>query len=197
MPCIIRYSMGMKLFLLCITLLLGAVLPAYDSDAYRCKAKDGKTTYSNVNLGIHCQKITQSVTVAPAVPSERFEPPKSAQANHRSGRAQQITLTGKKENTATKAPTAPANRTSIVSQDPNQVAPQAQRSRDQKRRDILTEELEIEEKNLSQLRVYLVQQETAYKKANQPLSGLDSYRRQVKQHEKNIEAIKRELARIR
>ena len=197
MKCIIRYKSVMDFLVRIIIASLSCVmaLPAFTADAYRCKDANGKIVYSNVNLGAHCQKIDHPITIGtPEVTSERFDPPRSAQSSHRRGNVQNITITGRKENPA--ASSASGNRTRIVQDSPTQVGTQTQRTRDQKRLDILQEEVDIEMRNLAQAKANL-----AVFTLNRPASGTnnsaDQLRQQIRQHEKNIVALKREIDRIR
>jgi hypothetical protein len=175
----------------CLTALTAAA-----ADAYRCKDANGKMVYTNVHQGGHCEKIDHPITLtAPYASSERFDPPRSAQINHRRGNTRDITITGRKDNRAPSSSTS--DRTSIVQDSPTQVGSQTQRTRDQKRLDILQEELDIELRNLAQAKANLAAS-TANKRASSSSdSNTHQLRAQILQHEKNIVALKREIDRTR
>nr|PZN06412.1 MAG: DUF4124 domain-containing protein [Pseudomonadota bacterium] len=95
----------------------------------------------------------------------------------------------------------PARPETTRSSDFPKVDAETQRKRDDARRRILEEELAAEEQRLAEAREALAQQEAVrygnernYQKV---LDRLKPYQEAVEQHEKNIEAIKRELANLK
>jgi hypothetical protein len=78
------------------------------------------------------------------------------------------------------------------------VDPATQRNRDGARRKILEEELSGEEKALAQAKTELTEQESIRtgdeKNYQRVLDRLQKYKDEVEQHEKNVEALKKELS---
>lgn len=73
----------------------------------------------------------------------------------------------------------------------------AQRSRDSDRRRILENELETEQRNRDQARKELAEQEAARPGAQKTGDALQTFKDRLALHERNIEAIRSELSRIR
>jgi len=95
----------------------------------------------------------------------------------------------------------PAARTPAASRTPEgfpRVDPATQKSRDGARRRILEEELSGEEKALAQAKAELTEQEGIRngdeKNYQRVLDRLQKYKDEVERHEKNVEALKKELS---
>ncbi|MBE2258079.1 MAG: DUF4124 domain-containing protein [Candidatus Accumulibacter sp.] len=153
---------------LSIALLSLAAAPAYAQDIYKCGDEDGRVTYSNVPTK-NCRKlILDPVNLAPA--------PKGSP------------------------------RTPTPASFPK-VDDQTQKSRDTDRRRILESELAAEQKNVEQARKALAEQE-AMVLPNERMQGgaisggkvqerVQPYKDKVALHERNIEAITKEIANLR
>jgi hypothetical protein len=151
-------------------LLLSCALPSVPAyaDIYKCVDDAGRVTYSNVETR-GCQKMNLD-------PISTIPGPKPAPS-------------GK-----------PAAATPTPSGFPK-VDGDTQRKRDSDRRKILGQELSNEERNLEQARKELTDQEAVrfgdernYQKV---LDRLQPYKDKVALHERNIEALKRELTNLR
>lgn len=145
---------------------------ALAQEAYRCVRSDGTVVYTNQRDDSLCRQVS-----AP----ERFIPPAAPRG---------VTYTG-----GTKSSSRHANAT--PSPAGSRIEPHVQMSRDEKRRSILEEELSIEQKNLSSAKHQYNQRILELKKANQPESLAQPLQDQVMSHQRNIEALRRELARIK
>ena len=156
--------------LLCaITLPLFACLPATAQDIYKCVDAEGHTTYSNVPTRTCRKLVLDPVNLAPA-------------------------------------PRQPAAKTATPGNFPK-VDEQTQKSRDGDRRRILDSELAAEQKNLEQAKKELAQQEGVVL-PNERMQGgaisggkvqerLQPYKDKVALHQRNIEAIQKEIANLR
>lgn len=148
-----------------------AALPVQASTLYKCVGPDGRTTYTNQNLGKHCEVISQDSPVT------IFSPPP-----------------------------APRPRQATPADFPRVDADQ-QRARDNNRRAILEKELANEQKNLESARRELATQENLFPPEERIAGGgiqgarrearLQSHRDTLRLHERNIESISRELARLK
>jgi len=156
--------------LLCaIALSLSVCLPATAQDIYKCVDAEGNTTYSNVPTRTCRKLVLDPVNLAPA----------SRQ---------------------------PAAKTATPGNFPK-VDEQTQKSRDGDRRRILDTELAAEQKNLEQARKELAQQEGVVL-PNERMQGgaisggkvqerLQPYKDKVALHQRNVEAIQKEIANLR
>jgi hypothetical protein len=104
---------------------------------------------------------------------------------------------------ATTVPSVPAARPGARTPSPPgfpRVGENAQRERDNDRRRILESELSSEQKNLEQARKDLAEQEAIRlgdeRNYQRVLDRLEPYKNKVALHERNIEAIERELAKL-
>jgi hypothetical protein len=156
---------------LCISIALAllAAAPAHAQDIYKCADADGRVTYSNVPTRSCRKLVLDPVNLAPA-------------------------------------PKAPANKTATPASFPK-VDEQTQKSRDGDRRRILENELAAEEKNAEQAKKELSEQE-AIVLPNERMQGgaisggkvqerLQPYKDKVALHQRNIEAIRKEIANLR
>ena len=160
--------------LLACGLLLGmaaVTTPAW-SQIFRCVDGDGKITYSNVGAHKGCKRMQLDTpnTVASSPPAR----------------------------TTGRTPGAAANPTPV---DFPKVSGDAQKSRDNDRRTILEQELGAEQKSLEQAKKELSEQE-AIRQGNEKnyqrvLDRLQPYKDKVAQHERNIEAITKELSKLK
>jgi hypothetical protein len=98
-------------------------------------------------------------------------------------------------------PAGPSTRVPAANRSPEgfpKVDPATQKSRDGARRRILEEELGVEEKALAQAKTELAEQESIRngdeKNYQRVLDRLQSYKDEVERHEKNVEALKKELS---
>lgn len=165
-------DMTMPKKLLGCALLLGAVslaTPAW-SQIYRCVDADGKVTYSNVGNNKGCKRMQLDAPNSMAAPAR----------------------------TTGRTPGAAANPTPV---DFPRVTGEAQKARDNDRRAILEQELASEQKALEQAKKELAEQEAVRhgdeKNYQKVLDRLQPYKDRVAQHERNIQAINRELANLK
>jgi hypothetical protein len=98
-------------------------------------------------------------------------------------------------------PAAPTPRPAATNLSPAgfpKVDPATQRNRDGARRRILEEELSVEEKALTQAKAELTEQEGIRngdeKNYQRVLDRLQKYKDEVERHQKNVEALKKELS---
>jgi hypothetical protein len=141
---------------------------------WRCIEQDGKAHYTNIKKetdGKQCAIVTREVSVVSAPPGQvQPQPQRSAAAT----------------------PTPPNFP---------RVDKDTQRSRDDGRRKILEDELSTEEKGLSDARAKLAEQEQVRngdeKNYQRVLDRLKPYQDAVDRHERNVSALKRELAALR
>ncbi len=159
--------------LLGCALLLGVVslsTPAW-SQIYRCVDADGKVTYSNVGNNKGCKRMQLDAPNTVSAPPAR---------------------------TTGRTPGAAANPTPV---DFPKVSGDAQKARDNDRRAILEQELATEQKSLEQARKELAEQEAVRlgdeKNYQKVLDRLQPYKDRVAQHERNIQAINRELSNLK
>lgn len=161
--------MKLPAFCTSVALQLLVAVPAAAQDIYKCADADGRVTYSNVPTKT-CRKLTlDPVNVAPGGKSS-----------------------------ASKAAT-PASFPKVDDQ--------TQKSRDGDRRRILETELAAEQKNVEQAKKELAEQE-AIVLPNERMQGgaisggkvqerLQTYKDKVALHQRNIEAIQKEIANLR
>ena len=101
-------------------------------------------------------------------------------------------------------PAIPAARSSAATPSPPgfpKVDPNVQKSRDESRRRILEDELNTEEKALTQAKAELTEQESIRtgdeKNYQRVLDRLQKYKDEVDRHEKNVAALKKELNNVK
>ena len=163
----------MKLPALCLSIALLTTVSAYAQDIYKCADPDGRVTYSNVPTRSCRKLILDPVNLAPA-PVAR--PPAAA----------------------AKTPT-PGNFPKVDEQ--------TQKSRDGDRRRILENELAAELKNAEQAKKDLAEQEGIILPSERMQGGaisggkvqerLQAYKDKVALHQRNVEAIQKEIANLR
>jgi hypothetical protein len=141
---------------------------------WKCTDADGRAHYTNIKKdteGRSCQIVTKEVSVVPAGQTP-------AQAANRSAAAQTPT---------------PANFP--------RVDRETQKARDDGRRRILEDELATEEKSLSDAKARLTEQESVRlgdeKNYQRVLDRLKPYQDAVERHERNVSALRREIANLR
>lgn len=156
-------------------LLLLACAPLAQAAVYKCVDAEGRTTYTNDrNFARGCQQLAddQSVSTLP--------PPRSS-SGAGSG-------------------AAPAASDSTPSSFPR-VTPDTQRARDDSRREVLEKELANEESALEAARKALSEQEAIRtgdeRNYQRVLDRLKPYQDKVELHQRNIEALKREISNLR
>ena len=162
----------MKLQNLCLSLALLAAVPALAQDIYKCADPDGRVTYSNVPTKSCRKLILDPVNLAPSA----------------------------------KPPAATGARTATPGSFPK-VDEQTQKSRDGERRRILENELAAEQKNAEQAKKELAEQEGIVLPSERMQGGaisggkvqerIQTYKDKVALHQRNIEAIHREIANLR
>lgn len=161
-----------KILPVCVVLLgmASVATPAW-SEIFRCVDSDGKVTYSNVGGNKGCKRMQLEAPNSVAPPPAR--------------------ATGR-------TPGAAANPTPV---DFPKVSGDAQKARDNDRRAILEQELAAEQKALEQSKKDLADQEAVRqgdeKNYQKVLDRLQPYKDRVAQHERNIQAINRELANLK
>ncbi len=164
----------MKLQNLCLSIALLAAVPVLAQDIYKCADPDGRVTYSNVPTR-NCRKLVlDPVNLAPSA-----KPP---------------------------AATGTGTRTATPGGFPK-VDEQTQKSRDGDRRRILENELAAEQKNAEQAKKELAEQEGIVLPSERMQGGaisggkvqerIQTYKDKVALHQRNIEAIQREIANLR
>lgn len=144
---------------------------------WRCTESDGRAHYTNIKKdteGKACQVVTKEVSVVPggpagaALPASRSSAPQAATAT---------------------PPNFP------------RVDRDTQRSRDDNRRRILEDELATEEKSLIDAKSKLTEQESVRlgdeRNYQRVLDRLKPYQDTVERHERNVSALKRELANLK
>lgn len=164
----------MKLQDLCLPIALLATVPVLAQDIYKCADPDGRVTYSNVPSRTCRKLVLDPVNLAPAA--------KPA------------------------APASAGNKTATPGSFPR-VDEQTQRSRDGDRRRILESELAAEQKNAEQAKKELAEQEGIVLPSERMQGGaisggkvqerIQTYKDKVALHQRNVEAIQREIANLR
>lgn len=158
-----------KLRILPILLLLCGS-PLASAEVYKCVDAEGRTTYTNDrNLGRGCKQLSQDQSVS------SMPPPRAPSGT-----------------TPATAPSSPAFP---------RVSPDTQRSRDDSRRQVLEKELTTEESALEEARKALGEQEAIRtgdeRNYQRVLDRLQPFKDKVELHERNIEALKREISNLR
>ena len=150
-----------------VGVLTACMSPTAFADIYKCVGADGQVTYSNMP-DKNCKRLS-------------FDPIPAASP-------------------ASPAAARPAARTPTPASFPK-VEENAQKARDNDRRRILESELEAEQKNLAQAKKELADQEAVrsgdernYQKV---LDRLQPFKDKVALHERNIEAVQKEISRLR
>lgn len=150
--------------------MVSAATPAW-SDIYRCVGAEGHVTYSNVASSKGCQKM--QLEPASSMPAPVARP-------------------------VSRTPGAAANPTPV---DFPKVSGDAQKARDNDRRTILGQELANEQKALELAKKELADQEAIRtgdeKNYQKVLDRLQPYKDRVAQHERNIQAINKELSNLK
>jgi hypothetical protein len=164
-------------FLAAATALALAPAAFAQGTVWRCTESDGRAHYTNIKKdteGKTCQVLTKEVSVVPG-----GQVGVAASANR---------STGPQAATAT-PPSFP------------RVDRETQRSRDDNRRKILEDELETEEKSLVDAKSKLTEQESVRygdeKNYQRVLDRLKPYQDAVERHERNVSALRRELANLK
>jgi len=152
---------------LAVTLTLALAAPAW-GDTFKCVDANGRATYTNIKEETKAKNCTLVMREISVVPA------------------------------------APAARAAAANPSPAgfpKVDAATQKNRDGARRRILEEELGGEEKALAQAKVELTEQEGIrtgdernYQKV---LDRLQKYRDEVERHQKNVEALKKELGNVK
>ncbi|ANQ83881.1 DUF4124 domain-containing protein [Azoarcus olearius] len=142
--------------------------PLAHAEVYKCVDADGRVTYTNDrNVGRGCKQLSQDQSVSTMPPPARSPASPGAAAS----------------------PTFP------------RVTPDAQRARDDSRRQVLEKELATEEAALAEARKSLGEQEAVRlgdeRNYQRVLDRLQPFKDKVDLHERNIEALKREIANLR
>ena len=165
-------------FLAAATALALAPAAFAQGTVWRCTESDGRAHYTNIKKdteGKTCQVLTKEVSV---VPGGQFGA--AGQSATRSSGPQAATAT---------PPNFP------------RVDRETQRSRDDNRRKILEDELATEEKSLVDAKSKLTEQESVRhgdeKNYQRVLDRLKPYQDAVEQHERNVSALRRELANLK
>lgn len=164
----IRNSRTMRTaFKLTLLLPLLLTLPVH-ATVFKCIGSDGSVTYTNERSpGANCSRLDENLPVS-SIPAPQ-----------------------RQTSTPTPATTPPAAGFPRVS-------PDAQRSRDDTRRQILENELDAEQQALGVANTALAEQLAAGGgDAGQLSVPLQPYRDQIELHERNIEALQREIRGLR
>lgn len=157
-------------YLLPVLLIGGFSLPAWPDTLYKCQNPDGRTVYTNQKTGKSCEIVAQDkpVTTFSSPPSKPRQP-------------------------------TPA--------DFPRVNDDQQKARDMDRRTILEQELGNEQKNLAEAKRALVEQEGLVLPEERVQGGginvvkrearVQSYRDKIQVHERNLESIRKEMAKLK
>jgi hypothetical protein len=163
--------------LIAVTTLALAPASFAQGTVWRCAEADGRPHYTNIKKeteGKTCQVVTKEVSVVPGGPAGA---PASAPRS-----------------SAPQAATATPSNFPRVDRD-------TQRLRDDNRRRILEDELASEEKSLVDAKSKLTEQESVRhgdeKNYQRVLDRLKPYQEAVERHERNVSALKRELANLK
>lgn len=158
-------------------LLLLPGFPAAAQDIYKCSDPDGRVTYSNIPSRTCRKLLLDPVNVAPA-----------AKSTAKSGAS-----------SAAKSTATPASFPKVDDQ--------TQKSRDSDRRRILENELAAEQKNVEQARKELAEQEGVVLPSERMQGGtisggkvqerIQQYKDKLALHQRNVEAISKEIANLR
>lgn len=160
-----------KLRILPIVLLLCGS-PLASAEVYKCVDAEGRVTYTNDRGAARsCKQLSQDQSVS-TMPAPTARP--QSNSGNASGAA------------ASSFP---------------RVSPDAQRARDDSRRQVLDKELATEEASLGEARKALTEQESIRngdeRNYQRVLDRLQPYKDKVELHERNIEALKREISNLR
>jgi hypothetical protein len=164
----------------CAALALSATLASAQSEIYKCLDENGRPQYTNVKSETKqkngCSLVTRTVSTVPAgagMPTSSAAPSSAPRAS-----AAQAT---------------PANFPRV---DPN-----TQKARDGGRRKILEDELATEEKSLADAKAKLSEQEQVRngdeKNYQKVLDRLQPFQEAVDRHERNVSALRTELAKLK
>jgi hypothetical protein len=161
-------------------LVLSATLAQAQSEIYKCLDENGRPQYTNVKLEAKqksCSLVARPVAVAPP------------------GAGMPASSLG----TASAAPRANAVQATPAAFP--RVDPETQKARDGGRRKILEDELVLEERSLTDAKAKLAEQEQIrngdernYQKV---LDRLQPFQEAVERHERNVSALRTELARLK
>ena len=153
---------------LAAALALALAAPAW-GDTFKCIDANGRATYTNMKeeaKGKNCTVVMREISVVPATPTPRKDAAKEASGASPAGFPK--------------------------------VDPATQKNRDGARRRILEEELAAEEKALTQAKAELTEQEGIRtgdeRNYQRVLDRLQKYKDEVERHQKNVDALKKELS---
>lgn len=148
--------------------------PAWSQAVYRCVNSEGHVTISNISSSKDCRRIELAPDNTVPAPAQR-----PATAGNRT-------------------PGAAANTTPV---DFPKVSGDAQKARDNDRRTILEQELVNEKKSLEQARKDLAEQEAVRfgdeRNFQRVKDRLLPFQERVAQHERNVQALEKEIANLR
>ncbi len=151
-----------------IAVLAGALSQPALGDTFKCIDANGRATYTNINEETRGKNCSLVMREISVVPA---------------------------------IPPARAAKPAPSPSDFPKVDPVTQKNRDEDRRRILQNELSGEQKALAQAKADLIQQESIRtgdeRNYQRVIDRLQPYKDAVEQHEKNVEALKRELANVR
>jgi len=149
------------------------------NEVYKCVDAAGRPRYTNIRkdaLARNCKRVTREVSVVPTSAIPALPAPSKAAAS-----------AGQNSPKQSAANAAAANFPRVDAK--------TQTSRDRERRQILQDELAGEEKSLADARTRLAEAQTrAPDGSGASIDRLLTYREAVERHERNIGALKRELA---
>ena len=153
---------------LALLLLLTVISPTTSAEVYKCTDSDGRVTYTNdQSLARQCERIKTDLPVT-SVPSPARRP---------------------------------ASPSAAGSSDFPRIAPDTQRARDATRRQILQSELDTEEKSLAEAQAALAEQEAIRhgdeRNYQRVLDRLQPFKDRVELHQRNIQALQREIRTLR
>ena len=158
----------MRRLSIALLLLLMVISPTTFAEVYKCTDRDGRVTYTNDrSLARQCERIKTDLPVT-SVPSPARRP---------------------------------LSPSSAGSNDFPRIAPDTQRARDATRSQILQTELESEEKSLVEAQAALAEQEAIRhgdeRNYQRVLDRLQPFKDRVELHQRNIQALQREIRTLR
>ena len=162
---------------ICALLLGVGALPVFAQSIYKCTDASGATVITNSNSSKNCKLVSSG-------PDNTVAAPKVAAPV-----------------SSSPVPSRPAAAANPTPAGFPRVSENTQKSRDGDRRRILEQELSNEQRSLEQAKRTLAEQETVRngdeKNYQKVIDRLQGYKDSVAQHERNIQAIQKELSNLR
>ena len=161
--------------LICAVVIGAGALPSWAQSIYKCTDASGATVITNSNSSKNCKLVSSG-------PDNTVAAPKAASS-------------------PSAAPVRPSSASNPTHGSFPRVNETTQRSRDGDRRRILEQELANEQRSVEQAKRTLAEQETVRngdeKNYQKVIERLQTYKDAVAQHERNVQAIQKELNALR